>query len=362
MKQRICRQPVLGVLDPVPSCETKNMSSTCFGCFGFSPIRSNLQKLISIPRTFSLGAQGGNGAKTLIIDTDAGFDDLLAITCLENNNVVEIPLIVTVGGIQNDPTRASRFINKLFPRTSQVVPGGNNQNEFDPVPGWLHDFRKILDLMMLDFGIERSNKAKKNKKNEANVTAIEVEKFLKNQSGSVDLMCLGPLTNVAAWIDSDETRGIMEEKVDKIWIMGGNIPGSIAEPEFNFKSDAGSMSKVLHHKSFRDKIFVVPAESCKRHPASKNEWDALVEQGRKGNGVISKVLSADASWDNLKYDLLCAFAYAKYEVPNGAIESEILNLSIDANSGLLSKPTFHTSDDIVKINFVTEISVNGTFG
>ena len=56
--------------------------------------------------------------KVVFIDTDAGFDDLLAISSLINytnsTQAITVPFISTVGGIQECPHRASRFLDKIY--------------------------------------------------------------------------------------------------------------------------------------------------------------------------------------------------------------------------------------------------------
>ena len=55
----------------------------------------------------------------VFIDTDAGFDDVLAISSLlnANNPKICVPFISTVGGIQECTHRASRFLDKIYPLT-----------------------------------------------------------------------------------------------------------------------------------------------------------------------------------------------------------------------------------------------------
>jgi len=344
------------------------MSLTCLSCFSTTPVRSTLQQWCSIPRTFVTVAKARtpreHGATTLIVDTDAGFDDLLTISALKSKKTADMPFISTVGGMQDNPVIAARFLKHLFPDTAlQVVPGDNKQSGHEAVPEWLQNFRKILDSMMQSSGIEECPQEEEKEKKRTNNTSVEVAEFLTNHTGSVDIMCLGPLTNIASWLESDDTRKLLQNKVNSVWIMGGNIPSeNTTEPEFNFATDPGSMSKVLHHEILRDKIVLVPAQTCERQSASKQEWDSLIERGKEGNGVISKVLLADSSWDDLKFDSLCAFAYAKYYAPNGAINCKTLSVSVDNNTGLLLAPASDQHDDAIKIKFVTDISVNDDFG
>lgn len=58
--------------------------------------------------------------------------------------------------------------------------------------------------------------------------------------GEVDVVAIGPLTNIAAALDADPT---FEHNVRALWIMGGHF--SPGEPEHNFRSDAAAADRVF---------------------------------------------------------------------------------------------------------------------
>ena len=299
---------------------------------------------------------------TLIVDTDVGFDDLLAISALKSNRVANVPFISTVGGMQDNPDRAARYLKEIFPATLNVVAGDNTHLKNTHVENWLLESRVLLDSLMDSEGVPKVSSNEESMS--VNCAPMRIAEFLETHSGSVDLMCLGPLTNVASWIDHSEE--ILINKVQSIWIMGGNIPSKeTREAEYNFKLDPLSMSKVIRHEKLRDKICIVPEQTCRRQIILNEKWNNIVNHGKKGDGVISKILAKNSDWNFLKYDAMCAFAYANHDVCNGdeaAICHEILRVCVDNNTGLLLQPSHEEMKDAINIKFVTNISMNEEFG
>lgn len=339
-------------------------------CFCPTPQTTSLFKscAVTIHRNLSNGVglnQPVDGAlATLIVDTDAGFDDLLAISTIKSNRAAKVPFISTVGGMQDNPDRAARYLKKIFPGTLHVVPGDNTHLKNSPVQNWLRESRISLDSLMHSDGVAEF--PPEEVKKDANYTSVKVTKFLAGHPGNVDIMCLGPLTNIASWLDHEHSRKLIEDKVDNIWIMGGNIPSEeTADPEYNFNLDSESMSKVFLNERLRDKIFLVPMQTCSRQIVSKGKWDEIVEHGKKGKGIISKILSKNSDWHLLKYDAICAFAYANNNIYDGeqaVINHEMLSVTINSNTGLLQQPSREHMNDAIKIKFVTNISMNEEFG
>lgn len=337
-------------------------SRICTNCF-FPQLRSS--HLSSTPVSIENRSMT---VKTLLVDTDAGFDDILAISTLQSNTDTKIPFMTTVGGIHGNPYRASLFLKHLFPQISQVLPGDNHQKPTDPVPLWLEDFRNILDTMMSSAEIPETTVPQGNDENTK--TTLAITEFLERRpSGeNVDIMCLGPLTNFASWIESDVTRTLIEENVDSIWIMGGNIPTENVEPEFNFMVDPEATAKVLLCDSLREKIVILPAQTCEQFSPPAEDWKDIVEQGKKGNGIISEVLMAESSWDSLKYDPLCTFTYAQCRNEpmrniddKAPIRFETLNISVDSETGLLTETT-DSDNETIKVKFIRDIPVMGDDG
>ena len=201
----------------------------------------------------------------VFIDTDAGFDDVLAISSLlnANNPKISVPFISTVGGIQECPHRACRFLDKIYPSTKVVAGLSSFQQDAKDgiVPNWLLEYRTKLDEIVLPLEIPSTTFYDENE--DVKVT-LELHTSLQHTlqqypDQSVDLLCLGPLTNVASWINDEATLSILDCKLKSIYIMGGHTPdtsynnnnNTTDEAEFNFAQDPKAVHTVLTNPILR---------------------------------------------------------------------------------------------------------------
>ena len=218
--------------------------------------------------------------KVVFIDTDAGFDDLLAISSLishrpDTNSAITVPFISTVGGIQECPHRASRFLDKIYnPLSTTVVVSGLVVQDVlkDEVPrSWLLKYRRKLDEIMLPLEIPSTISKYNNKKEDVTLDlhASLQQTLQQYPDESVDLLCLGPLTNVASWINEKDTLHLLDCKLKSIYIMGGNTPSHNNESkedvaEFNFAQDPKAVHTVLTNPILRKRINLVTAQASPR--------------------------------------------------------------------------------------------------
>lgn len=99
------------------------------------------------------------------------------------------------------------------------------------------------------------------------------ELLKKYPDQGVDLMCLGPLSNIASWSEDDELFRLIQSKINQIWIMGGNVPG-FDDAEFNFAQDP---TAVAHYNILKSSSLSL--SKCSRHPFSLDHcrmWIATV--------------------------------------------------------------------------------------
>ena len=186
----------------------------------------------------------------IIIDTDPGHDDALAIMLAVKSNLFNIMAITTVAGnstIENT-TRNARYIMKLLNREDiPVYSGIGNPLKRDLVQAVVHG-KSGLD------GIDPTN--------EANLTDNAVKKIIeivKNNFDEIVLVTLGPLTNIAQAII--EAPKVMET-VKEIVIMGGaiKVPGNKNRvAEFNIFVDPEAADIVF---KFPVKKTLVPLDAC----------------------------------------------------------------------------------------------------
>ena len=206
--------------------------------------------------------------KTVIIDTDSGFDDILAISALINNPTISVPFISTVSGIHECPYRASKFLDMIYP-TATVVAGLSIQDVSNEVPSWLLEYRRKLDTLVSSNNGDDINK---------DFTTFELHTSLHNTlrqypDQSIDLLCLGPLTNIASWINDEETLSLLHNKLKSICIMGGNSPVSNNDKaEFNFAQDPNSAQPVLTSPILQNRINLVTAQACSKNVIDDQAW------------------------------------------------------------------------------------------
>jgi inosine-uridine nucleoside N-ribohydrolase len=91
------------------------------------------------------------------------------------------------------------------------------------------------------------------------------------------LVTLGPLTNLATFLEAD--RLLCLSAISKLYIMGGcgNGRGNCSRTaEFNICADPEASSRVFEETLWRG-ITVVPWEVCIGHPIPWENFDALVQ-------------------------------------------------------------------------------------
>ncbi len=262
------------------------------------------------------------GRLPLWIDTDVGFDDLVAIGCCydatgdksndnekSNNrsdategstiaNQTRLVGISTVrNGLTSDPLNGVAILRGLLPGASgqpNAIPiiAGNREGRLSTAkddPAWLATCREQMNEFCSDEGISLSSTLDEdNRRSETSdkkfhstppeIFVTESKKHCNDDCDTkMDLVCLGPLTNLAQWLEEIPERST--HRLNSIWILGGNIPirqslpnderHSIEErrvdAEFNFARDPEAVRTVLHHVRLRNTtINIVPQEVCNR--------------------------------------------------------------------------------------------------
>ena len=311
----------------------------------------------------------------VFIDTDAGFDDVLAISSLlnANNPKICVPFISTVGGIQECTHRACRFLNKIYPST-KVVAGLSSfqQDAKDGIPNWLLEYRTKLDEIVPPLEIIQSTTFNKNE----DVT-LELHTSLQNTlqqypDQSVDLLCLGPLTNVASWINDEATLSILDCKLKNIYIMGGHTPdtsynnnnNTTDEAEFNFAQDPKAVHTVLTNPILRKRINLVTAQACTKNTIDAKEWNDIVNKSQKdGQGILSKVFKVEPCQNIFKYDPVAAFVLANsLNSNNNLISMKSMEVIINQETGLLRAASSTNDDsDCVSIKIVDEVKIDSEY-
>ncbi|CAJ1940244.1 unnamed protein product [Cylindrotheca closterium] len=349
--------------------------------------------------------------RTVWIDTDVGFDDLVAISSLDCRQDIDIGLVTTVGGIQSNPVDSAKLLMDtwLVPTTTTVISGLvplaiQNDEDIDSTPSWLQNTRKKLKSLHLEVIALQAKNHPPFGSSSSSSSTLDTQKgwnqlaqFLTSQEDrSVDLLCLGPLANIAYCLldgnrnnNEDDTTMMMQELMDsklrQVWIMGGNNPSVSNEPEFNFATDALATAQVLEGCSaaLKDRIHIVPAQTCELQnnlentttttttssnstvPTVEATWDRLVnlatseEEASESSkdrsmSLLQRVFQSTPDFSSLKYDAICAFAYYRED----QVAMEQLQIRVDSTSGALVEDNYQSAG----LRFVTDFPLNGQDG
>ena len=177
------------------------------------------------------------GSKKIIIDTDPGTDDALALLIASNSNELEILGVTTVGGNANicDTTRNTLSMLDYIGSRVEVYKGATN-----PLSGTFQYAYHIHGKNGLDVGLPSPTSVAQTKSAEEYIADIS-----KNYPQFVTIVALGPLTNIAKVIGSHNSES---ENIKEIIVMGGavNVSGNVTQfAEFNIYSDPHAAKVVI---------------------------------------------------------------------------------------------------------------------
>ncbi|XP_074661695.1 uncharacterized protein LOC141914321 isoform X1 [Tubulanus polymorphus] len=210
--------------------------------------------------------------RKLIIDTDAGLDDAQAIMMVLADPNVELLALTTVTGnvhvdqVNVNVLRVLKLCNKLDipvyqgssdPLVGEYDKGGavsyHGKDGLGDVPN-----PEVVDMSLI--------------KSEPAVSALT--RLVNQYPGEISLVAIGPLTNVAKAIRTDEKFG---SKLKECYIMGGNYDGIgniTPYAEFNFYVDPEAANETL--TKLGCPITIITWELCLRHPLTWEYYDTFI--------------------------------------------------------------------------------------
>lgn len=242
-----------------------------------------------------------NNKEKIIIDTDPGVDDAIAIMLLAKSEQVDIRAITTVAGnssIQNTTDNAS-YLKDLLSLDCPIYSGSTMSLTGPFVEGQVHGPKGLIGI---DHGFH------------GELTDNAPEKIIEivNQfPGEITILCLGPQTNLAKAISIDTS---LTPKIKQVVIMGGAIqsPGNKSwVAEFNIFLDPEAASIVF--SSDIPKV-LVPLEICYQTPLFLSDIDKMEPNAKLKPVLLSlvtpyvKLLSQYEGVDGaIVYDALAAY-------------------------------------------------------
>jgi pyrimidine-specific ribonucleoside hydrolase len=244
------------------------------------------------------------GPIPLVIDTDVGSDDVMAIAYLTTRSDYEIRAITVVGtGLVHCGPGERNVRNLLNELNAPIVPIACGPEE--PLAGGLEfpeDWRAGADGR---FGLTLVGIPGTPQGYAPDILA----EAITGSASPVTLLTLGPLTNVAEAIAADST---LASHVSRIVMMGGavDVPGnatsdgSPAPAEWNFAADPAAAAAVL---AAGIPITLVPIDATNDVPVTRSFVDRLHEDVSAGPANLvdellarnSFMVGLDSFWDQL---------------------------------------------------------------
>ena len=162
-------------------------------------------------------------SRAILVDTDAGTDDLMAIAYLASDSAVHLEAITVVNGLAHVDAGAHNVARLLELAGRREVPVFAGRRE--PLRGKAEfpaEWRRTSDDLP---GVKLPTASRNVETRPAADYLIE---HLKGRSGRVRILALGPLTNLAEAIQREPA---VIDNIEEIVIMGGAIhaPGNLSD-------------------------------------------------------------------------------------------------------------------------------------
>lgn len=246
----------------------------------------------------------------VIIDTDPGKDDALAILMLARSKNVDLLAVTTVAGnssIENT-TNNARYILDLVNHHAPIYSGAAKPLEKELIKGNVHGSNGLSGVSVTKTE-PLSNNAPE-----------QIHKIVERYPNQVTIIAIGPLTNIADLLTHhpDSSKLIKE-----LIIMGGaiSVPGNKGPvSEFNFYLDPTAAKIVLDSGI---KITLVPLDICNVTPIFLPEFERL-----KNSDLYKPIINMMTPYIK---------AIKTFEGQNGALVYDALA------AGFLLKPNIYTT-------------------
>ncbi|XP_026120174.1 inosine-uridine preferring nucleoside hydrolase [Carassius auratus] len=249
--------------------------------------------------------------KLLIIDTDCGIDDALAIiVALAAPGVKVLGITCCFGNtdVDNVCQNVMRVLT-VCQQTQIPVFKGSASPLIGPVTG----FKDHFGTDGLGDVLENSEIWKEQIQKEHAVHALI--RLVNENQGEVSLIALGPLTNLALAVRLDPT---LPQKLKDLYIMGGNMEGKgnlTPSAEFNFSMDAESAYVVL--EEYTCSTHIATWEFTCRNKLSWECFDELVNQDTSAARFMKKITSTCWAYSRepriINKDLLFGRGFVPYD-------------------------------------------------
>ena len=261
--------------------------------------------------------------RQIIIDTDPGHDDALAILLLEKSGLFDIKAVTTVAGNSTvqDTTNNARYVLDLINSKTPVYSGAEKPLKRELIKAVVHG----------EGGLAGATISKQEKLiGDASKRIIEI---IRKNPNKISILAIAPETNIAeAFVKDPELPSLIKEIV----IMGGaiSVPGNKNRVgEFNIFVDPDAADIVFNADV---KKVVIPLDVCNDVFLSMEDFERLkgshlYEPIKKMMGFyIEGIQKFENTAGALMYDPLAAY----YLINPGAYKTETMDIKIETKSEL----------------------------
>ncbi|MEO8401168.1 MAG: nucleoside hydrolase [Gammaproteobacteria bacterium] len=248
-----------------------------------------MKKIILICSIFFLLVSAASAARQFIIDNDAGIDDAIAILYLLNQPNIEVKAITIAcdGNAHCAPAKSNiEGLLKLVNKTNIPIATGHSK----PVQGHHHFTASVLKESDT---LSDAASLLPQHKNANTQTAVDLLiTTLKNAQQPMDILAIGPLTNIAEAIAKDPA---IKNKIRMIYIMGGavDVEGNLRSVNRLLKNNLAEWNIYLDPTA-ADEVFksgipltLVPLDATNQVPVDDRFYQQLKEQAKTAGGKFS---------------------------------------------------------------------------
>src|SRR3989337_3566990 len=200
----------------------------------------------------------------IIIDTDAGHDDVLAMMLVMKSRLCDVQIITTVAGNSNmkNATRNTAYTLDLLGRSEIPIYSGQEK----PM------YRKLITAVVHGkSGLDGADTSKTKYKLTSNADDKIIE-VVHRYPHQVTILTLGPLSNIARAFVKDPKLPLI---IDKVVMMGGaiNVPGNKNRvAEFNMFVDPEAADIVFKADV---KKTLVPLDPCNDIVLTESNFNSI---------------------------------------------------------------------------------------
>lgn len=260
-----------------------------------------------------------NKGHSIIIDTDPGVDDAIAIMLSAKSEMIDIQAITTVAGnssIQNTTANAE-YLKNLLGLECPIFSGATDSLTGPFVTGQVHGPTGLPGIDHNYQGTLTNNAPEK------------IVEIVNKSPNEISILCIGPQTNLAKAIKLDPS---IPNKIKQIVMMAGAIltPGNKSwVAEFNIFLDPEAASIVFD--TITPKV-LIPLDICYHTPLLLSDLDMMDDKSELKpilKNLVTPYIKLLSQFEGVNgaivYDALAAY----YLINPGAFQTKYIEIKIE---------------------------------